>query len=60
MRLKKKPMDSTVAEFWKVVIMPEPEPRAYVGRLFITLARFGDENMPMPIPLHSRITANVG
>ena len=57
-RLKKKPIDSTIAAFWKVVIMPAPEPRASAGRLFITSARLGEENMPMPMPLISRIAAN--
>ena len=40
--------------------MPEPEPRASTGRLFITSARFGEENRPIPTPLRNRITANTG
>ncbi len=47
-RLKNTPIESTIAAFWKVVIMPAPEPRALPGRLFITSARLGAENMPMP------------
>ena len=50
-RLKKMPIDSTIAEFWNVAVMPAPAPRALPGRLFITSARLGEENMPMPIPL---------
>ena len=58
MRLTKNPIECIIAEFWKVVIIPDPEPRASPGRLFITSARFGEENMPMPIPFSSRIAAN--
>ena len=40
--VKKIPMESTWAEFWKVVFMPDPAPRSLAGRLFITPVRFDD------------------
>ena len=46
--VKNKPIDSTIAEFWNVAFMPAPAPRAPAGRLFITAARFGEVNRPMP------------
>ncbi len=48
---KKIPIESTWAEFWKVVIMPEPAPRCSAGRLFITAARLGDMNRPLLRPI---------
>ena len=41
---KKIPIESTWAEFWKVVSIPEPAPRCSAGRLFMTPARLGDMN----------------
>ena len=41
MSVKKIPIESTWAEFWKVWFMPPPAPRSLGGRLFITAARFG-------------------
>ena len=32
--MKKIPIDSTVAEFWKVAVIPDPAPRLSAGRLF--------------------------
>ena len=55
---KKIPMDSTVAEFWNVALMPAPTPRWPGGRLFMMPARLGDANSPMPMPLSSRMPAN--
>ena len=55
---KNRPMERTIAAFWKVVIMPAPDPREVTGSEFITSARFGDAKSPMPIPLISRMTAN--
>ena len=46
-RVKKIPIDSTWAEFWKVVFMPEPAPRCCGGRLFMTPARLGEPNAAM-------------
>ena len=47
---KKSPMESTWAEFWKVVFMPEPAPRCWGGRLFITPARLGEPKAAMVSP----------
>ncbi len=58
MRLKKIPMESTIAEFWKVVLIPEPTPRAVGGRLFMISARLGEENSPWPSPFANRSAAN--
>src|ERR1700742_4498041 len=57
-RLKKMPIDRTMAEFWKVADMPAPTPRRLAGREFMMPARFGEANRPMPMPLRSRIPAN--
>ncbi len=57
-RLKKMPMDSTMAEFWKVALIPAPTPRCAAGRLFMMPARLGEANRPMPTPLRNRMTAN--
>ncbi len=57
-RLKKMPIDSTMAEFWKVADMPAPTPRWSAGSEFMMPARFGEANRPMPMPLSSRIAAN--
>ena len=56
--VKKMPMDSTMAEFWNVALIPAPTPRLSRGRLFMIPARFGEANSPMPSPLSSRISAN--
>ena len=56
--VKKTPIDITCAEFWKVWFIPPPAPRSARGRLFITAARLGDANMPIEIPVSSRISAN--
>ena len=58
--VKKIPIDSTWAEFWKVWFMPPPAPRSPAGRLFITAARLGEANMPIETPLRNRIAANTG
>ena len=39
-------------------VMPAPTPRALLGRLFMISARLGDANMPIPMPLMTRIAAN--
>ena len=56
--VKKMPIDSTVAEFWNVALMPAPTPRLSGGRLFMIAARFGEANRPMPRPKTSRMPAN--
>ena len=56
--VKKIPMDSTMAEFWNVALMPPPTPRCSGGRLFMIPARFGEANSPIPIPLSKRMPAN--
>ena len=53
--VKKIPIESTWAEFWKVWFMPPPAPRSPGGRLFITAARLGEANMPIEMPFRSRI-----
>src|ERR1700688_4529479 len=50
MRVKKNPMDSTLAEFWKVLSMPPPAPRWLAGRLFITRLVLGGANSPGDSP----------
>ena len=56
-RVKKIPIESTCAEFWKVVFIPDPAPRCSGGRLFMTPARFGEPNMDMVSPVAKRRTA---
>ena len=56
--MKKIPIEITWAEFWKVWFMPPPAPRSPAGRLFITAARLGEANIPIEMPLSSRIAAN--
>ena len=46
--VKNRPIDSTVAEFWKVFSMPAPAPRWSGGRLFMTEAWLGEKNSPIP------------
>jgi len=58
--VKNRPIESTIPEFWKVAFIPAPAPRARAGRLFITSARFGEENRPMPTPLSSSNAAKAG
>ena len=58
--VKKMPMESTWAEFWKVEFMPAPTPRCWRGRLFMTPARLGAANAPMARPLQSSRTAKAG
>ena len=49
--VKKIPMERTWAEFWKVEFIPEPAPRCWGGRLFITPARLGEPNEPIVSPM---------
>ena len=49
--VKKKPIDSTAAEFWKVVGIPPPAPRWFAGRLFMTALVLGAANRPMDSPI---------
>ena len=58
MSVKKIPIESTWAEFWKVVVIPEPAPRCSGGRLFITAARLGDMNKPLLRPIMRSNGAN--
>jgi hypothetical protein len=57
---KKIPIESTWAEFWKVEFMPEPAPRCWGGRLFITPARFGEAKAPIERPFSRSSPANRG
>src|ERR1700683_4456620 len=50
-RVKKIPMESTWAEFWKVVFMPDPAPRSAAGRLFITPVRFDEPKDDITRPM---------
>ena len=50
-RVKKMPMESTWAEFWKVVFMPDPAPRSGAGRLFITPVRLEEPKADMTRPM---------
>ena len=56
--VKNTPIESTMAEFWNVALMPAPTPRRSGGRLFMIPARLGEANRPMPMPLSSRMAAN--
>ena len=53
------PIDSTIEAFWNVVLMPPPTPRRLAGREFITAARLGEANRPMPKPLKKSAAANI-
>ena len=57
---KKMPIERTMAEFWKVVLIPAPAPRCSAGRLFMIAARFGDANSPIPSPFKRSSRANTG
>ena len=57
-RVKKTPIDSTNAEFWKVAIMPPAAPRLSAGTEFIISAQFGEKNRPEPKPLRAMTIAN--
>ena len=56
--VKNRPIDSTVAEFWKVFIMPAPAPRSSGGKLFMTDAWFGEKKRPMPTAKRKISSAN--
>ncbi len=58
--VKKMPIESTWAEFWKVWFMPPPAPRCCAGRLFITAARLGAAKAPIESPIRSRMAAKSG
>jgi hypothetical protein len=58
--VKKMPIESTSAEFWKVVAMPAPTPRRLGGKLFMMPAWLGEVNRPMPIPISTSRPANSG
>ena len=55
---KKTPIESTIAEFWKVVAMPAPAPRPSAGRLFMMPAWLGEAKRPIAIPIRSSRPAN--
>src|SRR5690242_2084097 len=57
-RVKKMPIESTNAEFWKVAIMPPAAPRRSAGTEFIISAQFGEKNRPEPNPLRAITSAN--
>ena len=58
--VKKIPIDSTCAEFWKVWFIAPPAPRPRRGRLFITAARLGEANSPIDAPIRDRIAPKTG
>ena len=60
MMVKKKPMDRTLAEFWKVFSMPPPAPRWLAGRLFITALVLGAAKRPRESPTSRRRSAKSG
>jgi hypothetical protein len=55
---KKIPMESTRAEFWKVVAIPAPAPRRFGGRLFMIPAWLGEAKSPIPRPTRSNSNPN--
>ena len=59
-RVKKMPMESTCAEFWNVVFMPDPAPRSAAGRLFMTPVRFDEPNDDMHRPVTKSSRPNSG
>ena len=58
--VKKIPIDSTCAEFWKVWFIAPPAPRCSGGSEFMIAARLGDANIPIEIPVSSSAAANIG
>jgi hypothetical protein len=50
---KNTPIDTTIAEFWKVARMPAAAPRWRAGTLFMMPAMLGEKNRPPPMPLTS-------
>ena len=57
-RVKKIPIESTWAEFWKVVFIPDPAPRCWAGRLFMTPARLGAPKAAMVRPVKNNRMPN--
>ena len=55
--VKKIPIESTWAEFWKVWFIPAPAPRCWAGRLFMTEARLGEANSPIEMPISASTSA---
>src|SRR6516162_9221306 len=55
--LKKKPMLTNVALFWKVARIPEEAPRVSGGTLLIIELVFGEANKPEPQPSMKSSTA---
>ena len=60
MSVKKMPIESTWAEFWKVWFIPPPAPRSPAGRLFMTAARLGEAKRPIEAPISASTAANGG
>ncbi len=60
MREKNRPIESGNPAFWNVASVPEAAPRWRAGTLFITLAMFGEANMPKAMPFTSSMAANTG
>jgi H+/Cl- antiporter ClcA len=58
MSVKKIPIESTMAEFWKVAIMPAPTPRRSDGRLFMIPVWLGEANRPIANPTSNSSDAN--
>ncbi len=44
--VKKRPIDSTMPEFWKVARMPDAAPRCGAGTLFMMPVTLGAANRP--------------
>src|SRR6202453_5391014 len=56
--VKNRPIESTVAEVWKVLSIPAPAPRWAGGRLFMTEAWLGEKNRPIPAANRKMSRAN--
>src|ERR1035437_1257654 len=60
MTVKKKPIESTDAEFWKVFNMAPPAPRRLAGSEFMTAEEFGAAKRPIDSPTSNKSAANNG
>jgi hypothetical protein len=58
--VKKKPMERTEAEFWKVLSIAPPAPRRLAGSEFITAEEFGAAKRPIERPTSNNKEANSG
>ena len=60
MTVKKNPMDSTLAEFWKVASIAPPAPRWSAGSEFMTALVLGAAKRPIESPTRKSSAANTG